>query len=168
MSQQDQLYQRIAAAVLGKYGDLARPSFRFVIPIHDLNPYAGVKRRLSQLFTVSDHTDLNADVATHLYLTGRLGSWHLALSYVGPFAILTRILSNPASIEVVDPGARPLDQEDQIIEITTSAGLTLVNRQVAETPIPLSIPNAAEDGDEAVIYHALFRNHSWLPWHVSL
>jgi hypothetical protein len=127
----------------------------------DQEPYAELVRSVAGQFEVADTTDANDDHA-FVYTLSRDGrTWTLALSVVGPYAVLARV--SDAWDEILTPTTPDLDEYERwLLYQLTGAGLRPLRREELEQPVGLALYNT-EPG-QVRVYHALVTDTPGLPW----
>ncbi len=143
------------------YGSLDRPDFGLVAERLDQQPYRDLMESVAGQFEVEETTDPNDDHA-FVYALSRDGrDWSLALSVVGPYAVLAR--TSDAWDEILTPTTPDLDEYERwLMYQLTRAGLRPLRREDLERPVGLALYNTGPG--EVRVYHALVTDTPGLPW----
>lgn len=146
------------------YGSLEDPKYFGISDRMRSRPYEPLIEDICREFEVEDTTDTNTDVGFIYALARQAHSWALALSAVGPYAILARGLAGSAAWgEILTPASPDLTpDETRLIRGVSDAGLRLLTREELEHPIPLHI--LGTDPATVRVYQAAFSNADILPW----
>lgn len=150
--------------VIERYGSLERPDFHWVQIAYDRDPYADLRRKLSERFDLTDITDLNSDVSFAYELRSREGdgAWTLRLSMVAPYAALIRHAPRMPAEAIVDgPRDAKSGAETFIVEACHSVGCEVLHRDVLGLPVRLRLFETAPERVRA--YQALFSDIDFLP-----
>lgn len=146
------------------YGSLEDPKYFGITDRMRSRPYDSLIEEIGREFEVEDTTDTNTDVGFIYALTRQARSWALALSAVGPYAILARGLgTSEAWGEILTPASPDLTPDETwLIRKVGDAGVRLLTREELEYPIPLHI--LGSDPATVRVYQAAFSNADILPW----
>lgn len=155
----DELLSRIKKV----YGSFDVPNFSFVGEAIDSRPHEDIISKITALgFACEENTDPNCDVSFNyqLYRGGR--SWDLALSMVGPFALVTRGAYSWGPLAPITPNEPGLSKPERKLHAALcSYGLQLLSKEELEEPIPLKLFNT--DPGDVRVYQALFSDVG-IPW----
>jgi hypothetical protein len=149
----ESLIDRIQASVLTAYGPGPRPTFWFVQEAVRTDPHRELIDEFRQSFAIENDTDTNEDVSFNYLLKKDRKLWRLALSMVGPFAVLIGGV-RPEDSVIVRMESQDRDEE-YIITAVRSRGFTFLDPETIRKPLAVSYPSA-DDDDEWNVYHALF------------
>ena len=157
----DATFQSIMAALTACYGDLAAPNFR--------KAYAGMESSLHRQLIedlrakgieITETTDQDDDVATHLAAGQGGNEVGLMLSGVGPFAALLHQDGDGRYCWVTRPDKAPTPLAALIATTVERAGFQLLNRDTVTRTIAM---NRADGATEATLYQALFTDSDVIP-----
>jgi len=157
----DATFQSIMAALTACYGDLAAPNFR--------KAYTGMESSLHRQLIenlrakgieITETTDQDDDVATHLAAAQDGDEVGLVLSGVGPFAALLHQDSEGRYCWVTQPDKAPTPLAALVAKTVGRAGFQLLNRDTVLRTIAM---NRADGAEEATLYQALFTDSDVIP-----
>lgn len=156
------LIAEIERHVRRAYGSASNPDFSFVRRAQEQNPYAAMLRELPATCTVLDDTDTNDDVSFNYLITCSKQTWRLALSMVGPFAMLVRASRSAPHAEVIDPqdvGVSPAEAD--ILTLLRRHAVTALNAD--DIRHVLDRGHAAAGNPAPTVYELLFTDSEALP-----
>jgi len=155
----------LLAAIRRAYGSLSDPDYSFVSSPPS-ERYQQIVARLRRSFHVVETTDFNDDVSLRYLIEAGKRQWSLALSLVGPYAVLLR-LQDPETPELVSEGDPPTDSAERaLLAELREAGVSLLDSRLLEEPIAMQLPDA-DDDEPVLIYHAVVGDDPLLPWRSS-
>ena len=157
----DATFQAIMAALAACYGDLANPDYRKVYAQMEGSIHRELTKELqAKGVEITETTDQNDDVATHL-AAGRDGDQvGLALSGVGPFAALLHQSGDGRCRWVTGPDTAPTPLTALVAATVERAGFQLLSRDDVLSTIAM---NRADGATEATLYQALFTDSDVIP-----
>jgi hypothetical protein len=154
-------FDHVLQAVGQAYGSFQQPRFDFVQRACDAQPWAALIDRLSQSFSVTETTDINADVSAWFAVSKGRQTWSLAISMVGPYALVLRYLED--RLEEVLVGSDFYDGDDkEIAKAVDEAGFQLLQPSLLEERVPLRLANSSVS---PTLYQALISDGE-APWHL--
>jgi hypothetical protein len=153
--------QRIVAEIIATYGSLSDPQYHFVSRVVDERPYRELEDALRGLGTMAETTDVNDDVSFNFSIQSGGEHWGIALSMVGPYAV---VWGGPTGINgVVSPHERaPTGFSGRLLEVLTAHGIEVLPERVVTSPLEFS--GSAVDAEDATLFQALFTDTDVLPW----
>ena len=153
--------QSIMTALEASYGNLAQPDSQKVYVVMESPAHRRVVEELrAKGIDVSETTDLNDDVATHLVVYQGGDKVGLALSGIGQFAALRHQGSTNRSDWVIQSGKAPTALAVLVARVVEQAGFTLLGRDTVMQTIAM---NRADGTTEATLYQALFTDSDVIP-----
>ena len=168
MKQRDDLLVEVTSRIEDAVGSLSEPDYGFLLAVSERQPYRALIDRLRESYPVQVDFDLNYDRCFECELPVVGGGWSLALSMVGPYAMLHRYYDCGDGFHrryhLIAPEAPPAESAD-IIAALEEFGVTLLGKEILGAPIALNIANF--ERDDPRIYHALFCSLEDLPAGVS-
>jgi len=163
------LLSKLNVDILKQYQSLDNPDFRFAKREYRRFKYYRIIQQLMNRHYIKDETDLNIHVCMQINILGTTNNWILRISFVGPYACLLRInqgvlknfINRHKIITSADVGIGYDSDEKYLVDCVHEFNITLLNRKILETPIPLILHDT--DREYVKIYHALFEDTEILP-----
>jgi hypothetical protein len=150
---------RILKDVVTAYGDLQDPNWRWLDAEYHKGIHNDIVALIARTWPSEELTVRNTfDVSRQLAITTHEDELVLWLSYVGPYAFLTRSRQN--RVEVVDQAHS--QGESEIVRICREFNLEVLDSDVLGTSIDLALPYLEEV--DTRVFQALFAARDWLPW----
>jgi hypothetical protein len=150
---------RILNDVVIAYGDLQDPDWRWLDAEYDKGTHNDIVALIARTWPSVELTVRNTfDVSRQLAITTHEDELVLWLSYVGPYAFLTRSRQN--RVEVVDQAQS--QSESEILRICREFNLEVLDSDVLGTRIDLELPYMEKE--DIRVFQALFAARDWLPW----
>lgn len=151
----------ILAAMDACYGDLTDPNYRRVYE----NMGSSLHRQLvdelrASGLTIAETTDPNDDVATRVIASQGSSEVELALSGVGPFAVLMQLNDDEDCCWITDSNESPSSLAAHTAKTVEQRGFSLLSRDTVAQKVPM---NRADGSTEATVYQALFTDSDMIP-----
>jgi hypothetical protein len=140
----------ISSSVRKAYGTDVQPTYRFVQEAIESDPYRWLVDSLKEWYTIEDDTDTNDDVSFNFILRSDDHAWRLALSMVGPFALLVDG-DDPERSTVITESTDP--DEVRILRMVKAQGFEFMDRETLRMVLDV---NYQDGEDEWTVYHAVF------------
>jgi hypothetical protein len=153
----DTRLQVISSAVRNAYGNDRQPSYWFVREALQRDPCRSLVDELSQWYAIENDTDPNDDVSFNFILSRGAGTWRLALSMVGPFALLVRV-EDAEKTAVVTESTEP--DEARILGVVKAHGFEFIDRRTLNRSLDVRYSG---DDDDWTVYHAVFTRSQTIP-----
>ena len=154
-------FQAIMAALTACYGDLANPDYHKVYAQMESSIHRHLIEELrAKGVEITETTDRNDDVATHLAAEQDGDQVGLALSGVGPFAALLHQGGDGRCCWVTRPETAPTALAAVVAATVERAGFQLLNRDAVTPKITM---NRADGATGATLYQALFTDSDVVP-----
>ncbi len=153
--------QSIMTALEASYGNLAQPdSQKVYITMESPSHRQVVEELRAKGIDVSETTDLNDDVATHLNACQNGDEVGLALSGVGQFAALRHQGSTSRPDWIMQSEKAPTALATLVAKIVEGAGFTLLGRDTVMQTVAM---NRTDGTTEATLYQVLFTDSDVIP-----
>jgi hypothetical protein len=152
------LLSRASSYIREQYG-LGQPRYDFVQEALRDKPYAQLLADISKTWTVVDDTDPNDDVSFNWIVTADGIGWRVAISMVGPFALLIRAGPDGTARVISSEGEAEQPAEIELMSLIRASGLELLSAH----SIRLTVPAAAGGMNGKSLYEALFSDSESLP-----
>jgi hypothetical protein len=141
------------------YGRNTEPNYAFVPASLRTDPHRQLVDELQRQFEVTDDTDSNDDVSFNYLLRKDRKTWRLALSMVGPFALLVRA-TEPQQTTVVTQETGDTD-EARILDAVRARGFTFLDRDTIRKTLDVKYHGGRQD--DWTVYQALISSSEMLP-----
>lgn len=157
----DATFQSIMAALTTCYGDLAAPNLRKIYATMESSLHRRLVEDLqAEGIKITETTDQNYDVGTHLAAGQGGDEVGLVLSGIGPFAAVLHQDSDRRYCWVTRPEKAPTPLAALVATTVERAGFHLLNRDTVTRTIAM---NRADGTTEAKLYQALFTDSDVIP-----
>jgi hypothetical protein len=117
------------------------------------DPYRDLLARFRDRFSVENDTDTNDDVSFNYLLRRGDQTWRVALSMVGPYALLVRAMKDGRTQVVVKSSEAA---EAEILSAVQSLGFAFLDRDTIRQRIDPGYTGDRQD--DWTVYEALFSN----------